>query len=34
MMEVSYWNGLQILQYSSALVMIAVPSSLAEPAGP
>src|SRR5580704_1293485 len=33
MMDVSYWNGLQMLQYSSALVMF-WPRGLAEPAAP
>src|SRR5271155_3852248 len=33
MIDVSYWNGLQMLQYSSALVMV-WPRKLAEPAAP
>src|ERR1700677_3025613 len=33
MMDVSYWNGLQMVQYSSALVMRA-PSGLVEPTAP
>src|SRR5271155_3281752 len=33
MMEVSYWKGLQMLQYSSALVMV-WPRKLVEPAAP
>src|ERR1700683_1985624 len=32
-MEVSYWKGLQMVQYSSAAVMV-TPSGLSEPTGP